>query len=417
MAFGAALETVDDWPQEGSMGREVMRGILFPCVISLVIVLVACTPAGPPVTTPSPPPSPSPTITTTETLLPSTAVGFPTAAFAAVSDGPVAADMAAKLQATLTDLADGAGVSATIMSTEGTWSGATGKADGFRDVSVDDQFAIASITKSVVAAQVMQLIEAGDLALDDAAADHLPPDLAFDANGATIRQLLGHRGGLPGYDPALFDPGTQESPSSDRRRAWTLREMLAMVLPDRRPAGASFEYTNTDYLVLGLVIEHVRGRPISQVLRQGVLGIDGVGRLIYQPGEMPTAPMAMPFGGSTDTLEEGGGFLPSLAAASSDGPAASMASDSPSLAHWWRAFCAGEIVSQASLTEMTTMHDEYGLGLYNPDPPGTVGHGGTHIGYTSLAGCLPSRGAVVAVLSNSDLDVSAVAGPLLDAMG
>jgi hypothetical protein len=39
-----------------------------------------------------------------------------------------------------------------------------------------------------------------------------------------------------------------------------------------------------------------------------------------------------------------------------------MASDAPSLARWWRALCAGEIVSQASLTEMSTFHDGYGLG-------------------------------------------------------
>lgn len=113
----------------------------------------------------------------------------------------------------------------------------------------------------------------------------------------------------------------------------------------------------------------------------------------------------MPYGKSTAILEKGGGFLPSLGL-TSDGPAASMASDSPSLARWWRAFCAGEIVSQASLTEMTTMHDGYGLGLYEPDPPGTVGHDGEHEGYVSLAGCLPEDGTVVVVLSNDVVDLS-----------
>jgi D-alanyl-D-alanine carboxypeptidase len=267
----------------------------------------------------------------------------------------------------------------------------------------------------VIAAQVMQMVEAGELALDDLAADHLPPDLDFDTNGATIRQLLGHRSGLPGYDPALFNPALQESPSTDRKRVWTPAEMLELVIADRAPAGDAFHYTNTNYLLLGLVIEQVRGRPVAEVLRDGVLSIDGVERLIYQPDEVPTEPMAMPDGKSTAVLEEGGGYLPSLAGATSDGPAAAMASDSPSLAHWWRAFCAGEIVSQASLTEMTTMHDGYGLGLYEPDPPGTVGHGGEHVGYVSLAGCLPEHGAVVVVLSNQLVDISAVAGRLVDA--
>ncbi len=102
------------------------------------------------------------------------------------------------------------------MSAHGTWSGATGKADGVRDVTVDDQFAIASITKSMVAAQVMQLVEAGELGLDDPAADHLPPDLDFDTNGATIRHLLGHRSGIPDYAPTV-DPSTPIRFGSGRR--------------------------------------------------------------------------------------------------------------------------------------------------------------------------------------------------------
>jgi D-alanyl-D-alanine carboxypeptidase len=297
------------------------------------------------------------------------------------------------------------------MSAHGTWSGVTGKADGVRDLTVDDQFAIASTTKALVAAQVMRLVEAGELGLDDLAAGHLPSDLDFDTNGATIRHLLGQRSGildyLPTVDPQLI---------ADPLRLWTPAELLAEVPADRTSAGERFEYGNTNYVLLGLVIEEVTGRRVVDVLRDGVLGIDGVERLIYQPDEIPTEPMAMPFGKSTDVLEEGGGYLPSLAGASVDGAAAAMASDSPALARWWRAFCAGEIVSEGSLTEMTTMHDGYGLGLYQPDPPGTVGHGGEHVGYVSLAGCLPEDGVVVAVLSNSTADLSAIAGPLVRAL-
>jgi D-alanyl-D-alanine carboxypeptidase len=104
------------------------------------------------------------------------AVSFPTAAFY-IREDPVSEQVAAEFQAALSDMAGKGGMSATVMSPDGTWSGAAGKADGVRDVRVDDQFAIASVTKSVVAAQVMQMVEAGELALDDPAADHLPPEL------------------------------------------------------------------------------------------------------------------------------------------------------------------------------------------------------------------------------------------------
>ncbi len=170
------------------------------------------------------------------------------------------------------------------------------------------------------------------------------------------------------------------------------------------------------------MIEHVRGRPLVDVLRDGVLRVDGTERLIYQPDEAPTDPMAMPRGESRAALEAGGGYLPSLSDASSAGPAGAIASDSISLARWWRAFCAGEIVSEAALTEMSTFvggPTGYGLGLFNPADPYAVavGHLGGNFGYVSWAGCLPEDGSVVVVLSNREFDdISGMARPLVDAV-
>ena len=368
-----------------------MRQVLRVCVAFLVVGCGAASPSGVP--TPSATgdrlATPSPT---------STAAPFPTEAFATITEAPVPADLAAELQSILEDLAGGAGASATVMSAQGTWSGATGKADGVREVTVNDQFSIASITKSVTAAQVMQLVEAGELGLDDPVADHLPSDLDFDTNGATIRDLLSHRSGIPDYADTV-------DLSADPLRFWTPAEVLAAIPAVRTTAGEAYAYGNTDYLLLGLVIEEVTGRPMAKVLRDGVLGIDGVGRLIYQPDDIPTQPIAIENSQSTDWLEANGGFLPSLAL-TSDGAAAAMASDAVSLGRWWRALCAGEIVSQASLTEMTTMHDGDGLGLSDVElPQGTVGHAGADSGGNAMAGCLPERGVVVAALANRAWDV------------
>jgi len=171
--------------------------------VALVVTLAACssTPGrnerSPSVGSTVTPPASSPVVAPS-TAAAAPAAPFPIEAFAAISEDPATEELAAKFKA-LHDVADGGGVSATVMTAEGTWSGTTGTADGVRDLQVDDQFAIASITKSVVAAQVMLMVEAGELALDDLAADHLPGDLEFDTNGATIRHLLGHRSGLPDY--------------------------------------------------------------------------------------------------------------------------------------------------------------------------------------------------------------------------
>ncbi len=91
--------------------------------------------------------------------------------------------------------------------------------------------------------------------------------------------------------------------------------MLATVAPERGPVGQAWEYIGTNYVLLGLIIEHVTGRPLAEVLRDGVLDGDGYERLIYQPDERPTEPMAMPHGAPADTFDEIGGYLPSLATA------------------------------------------------------------------------------------------------------
>lgn len=340
------------------------------------------------------------------TLFPSPTVGFPTAAFANISLDPVTEQTAARFQAILTDMAAGAGIAATVMTAEGTWSGTFGKADDVRDVVVDSQFGIGSVTKSVIAAQVMQLVEAGELSLDDPATEHLPADFAFDTNGATIRQLLDMRSGIPDW----YGEAMQAEVAKNRTRVWKPADVLALVDPARRPAGGAFEYADTNYNLLGLVIEHVRQQPLVDVLHDGVLRVEGTERLIYQPDEVPTDPMAMPLGESRDALEKGGGYLPSLSDASSAGPAGSIASDSISLARWWRAFCAGEIVSDASLTEMSTFVgglDGYGLGLFNvADPWGVgIGHTGGNFGYSAWAGCMPGdHSVVVVVLANRWVD-------------
>jgi D-alanyl-D-alanine carboxypeptidase len=365
-----------------------MRKVL---VAAVALLAVGCGSAGTPGAASAPLPAPT-------TSPDPTAAAFPTEAFAAIREDPVPSALAAELESTLSRLAGEAGISATVMSEQGTWSGATGKADGLRDVTVNDQFSIASITKAVTATQVMQLVEAGVLGLDDPVAEHLPSDLEFDANAATIRDLLSHRSGIPDYVDAV-------DLSADPLRVWTPAELLAAIPAQRTAAGAGSDYRNVNYLLLGVVIEEVTGRPLADVLRDGVLGVDDVERLIFQPDEVPTEPIAVENGRSMAWHESMGGFLPSLAL-TSDGAAAAMASDSVSLAHWWRAVCAGEIVSQSSLTQMMPTTDWYGLGIGDDwGIPGAVGHGGSDLGNNAMAGCLPEHGVAFAVLANRSAEV------------
>jgi D-alanyl-D-alanine carboxypeptidase len=396
--------------------------------ILVALVVIGCGAGSAPTAAPSRSTSPAPPIATARPTETSTSWIFPSEAFAAITETPASTELSESLQSALAmhDVSGEGGMSATVMTADGTWSGTIGKADGVRDVQVDDQFAVASITKSVVSAQVLLMAEAGELSLDDPVAGYLPADLQFDTNGATIRQLLGHRSGLPDSYDLLYPNGQP----ADFQRAWTPSEILALLPPDRTPPGSHFLYAETNYLVLQLAIEHVRGRPLVDVLRDGgSLSVDGIDRLIYQPEERPSEPIAMPYGVAQDELSTRGGYLPSLASVSGNHASGAIASDSVSLAWWWRALCAGEIVSQSSLTEMSTFQPAdniggYGLGMYNPavgyGP--AFGHTGELPGYFSWAACLPNEGAVIVVLTNHHPESGqfeyshGLARPLVDAL-
>jgi D-alanyl-D-alanine carboxypeptidase len=281
---------------------------------------------------------------------------------------------------------------------------------------------IGSITKTLVAAQVMRLVEAGQLRLEDLAADRLPPDLGFDTNAATIEDLLSMRSGIPEYF-ALDDEAFLRVLTRDRLHVFTTEEKLSTVAPGRAPAGQDreWEYIGTNYLLLGLIIERVTGRSVAEALRAGVLAGDAYDRLIYQPDERPTAPMAMPAGASAKTFDGGGGYLPSLANATMFTTEGAMASDAQSLATWFRNLCAGQVVSQSSLDEMTDLvkRPEYGLGIwdrrteYGPSS-GALGHTGlVREGYRSAGFCFQDPGLVVVVLANAaEHDVETTAGRL-----
>ena len=343
------------------------------------------------------------------------AAGFPTAVFAGIGEQPVSDELAAELQDVLDTSADGHGLTAALITPEGTWSGATGFATEDRAMTPDDQMAIASITKTIVAAQVMQLVEAAELTLDDLAADRLPSALDFDTNGARIIDLLSMRTGIPQW---IID---FEALTNEPSHVWTVEEKLATVGPERGPVGQDWEYVGTNYLLLGLIIEQVAGRPVSQVLRSGVLAGDEYERLIYQPDERPTDPVAMTVepGAAAETFKNGGGYLPSLAMATMFASDGGMASDSMSLARWFTALCGGEVVSPASVDRMTDFDARpgYGLGIMDRSgdywsDSGALGHKGSS---TTVALCFQNPASVVVVLANAEHDVDRTAGDLVRA--
>src|SRR5512132_2189143 len=125
-------------------------------------------------------------------------------------------------------------------------------------------YRIASVTKTLVATVVLQLAGAGKVSLEDSVERWLP---GLVPNGAAIslRMLLKHTGGL--YDIA-DDPTLLAEFAANPTRQWTPREVLRFALshPPLFPPGSSYAYSNTGYVLLGLVIEAVTGKPLDHVL-------------------------------------------------------------------------------------------------------------------------------------------------------
>jgi D-alanyl-D-alanine carboxypeptidase len=159
------------------------------------------------------------------------------------------------------------------------WSGAAGIARGNMPMTSDTPIYIASITKLYTATAVMLLVEKGSLSLDDPMAKYLPGELIngihvykgkdYSAR-VTIRELLSHTSGIPDYYSDKAPDGKNlfelfiESPD----RSWTVDETIARARNDLKPKflpGTDTAYSDTNYQLLGKVIEAATGRPLDVV--------------------------------------------------------------------------------------------------------------------------------------------------------
>jgi D-alanyl-D-alanine carboxypeptidase len=359
-------------------------------VLRTVMVAMAALIAG--CASPEPPTSAEPTSevgagTTTQSppLHPSSPIAG-VGDFPEFPQGHLPEPVAASLQAVLDDAVEQGTfrglTAAVIVADSGSWSGAAGDDLQGEPLTPDAQLLTASVGKTVTAGQVLRLVEEGKLDLDDPAADHLPPEVRFfDANGATIRDVLGMRSGIadpPGYIE-LVDMGS------------TPAELLKRVPEPFFPAGSEVEYANINYILLGMIIEHVTGQSLWEALRSGVLDRPGLDRLAYR--------------------EKG--------ALAADGWR--IESDPASLARWGYELYGGFVVSDASLRQMTDFQGEYyALGTVSfSDDFGVpaIGHGGQEPSNATMLVAFPQTDVVVAVQAHIDYlaQVVTVVGALKDA--
>ncbi|HEU4948596.1 MAG TPA: serine hydrolase domain-containing protein [Kribbella sp.] len=167
------------------------------------------------------------------------------------------------------------GALAEVRDEHGVWRGTSGVAElgTTRPVPVHGRFRVGSITKTFTATVVLQLVNEGRLRLDDTVETWLP-GVVPDGHRITVRHLLNHTSGLYDYRLTLPLPPKPEF-LENRWRTWTAAELAQRAVanpPTFEAPGSAFAYSNTNYILLGQIVEEVTGQSYSEEIERRVIG-------------------------------------------------------------------------------------------------------------------------------------------------
>lgn len=319
---------------------------------------------------------------------------------AATTTGDDRAAARARLDERLEELTAAGAVGAVAHSRGATgraWNGAAGvrTIDAARPARPGDTARVASVTKAMVAVLALQEVDRKRWSLDTTV-DDVWPGLLPGRGDVTLEQLLSHRSGLPEYlFPLLGDAqtGTElvDALTPDRTDRQLVRAGLSQ--PWLFEPGTSFSYSNTNYVVVGLMLQRATHRSVASLLEQRVFRPAGMrsarfpstGRTFAGPAHVGDyAVLERPYlldGTSSSVFSSAGAVVASAA----------------DIGSFYRSLLAGRLVSKRSLAQMltprTTEPLAYGLGVYRatdpcPDAsgqPGTLyGHDGASFGTITL---------------------------------
>lgn len=300
---------------------------------------------------------------------------------------------------------------------QGMWMAARGVSN--RAVGIPmvphDRVRVASVSKMFVAVVILKLAEEGVLSLDDTVEQWMP---LLVPNGAqiTIRQLLNHTSGIYDY----LDNYIVSAYVRDRARIWSVHELVTygVTRPTYFAPGepGRWAYSNTNYLLLGMIIEHATGTSVAQQVRWRILDPLGMHNTFFEPYEPVPGGVVRGYLGSDDSTD----INMSVAWA-----AGGMASTVEDLGRFAQALFEGRLLNPEPLAIMHEFvgangawgqpHINYGLGLmqnvlpagHGPDGQprhfslGLVrGHTGALAGYRTSLWYMPETGVTIVVAAN-----------------
>jgi D-alanyl-D-alanine carboxypeptidase len=254
----------------------------------------------------------------------------------------------------------------------GTVSVGTGDVATQAPIDPQGQFRIGSITKNFTAVLTLQLVAHHQVDLDAPAVDYLPDGVLPADSPITVRQLLDHTSGLYDYSndlPGILVGDTVTGYQQWRYNTYNPADLVADALThgSQFTPGSQYQYSNTNFVVLGMLVEHVTGQPYATVLNERILQPLG---LTHTRFIVPRTDIGGPhaIGYLTQDDRSKPLFDATEQTASWIWTAGAAISSTADLNRYWRALTAGELLPPAQLAEMETMNpvdatSAYGLGM------------------------------------------------------
>jgi len=270
-----------------------------------------------------------------------------------------------------------------------------------RPMSEDDHFRIGSNTKTLVGTAVLILVDEGKVRLDTPIATYLPEYNIPNGNRITVRMLGNMTSGLFDYasDPAFFDPLLA---SSGYSYAYTPGELLAVSfrhVPNFEP-GAMWDYCNTNFVLLGLLLEKVTGKPAKQVIQEKVIQPMGLTHTYWPDAGAQTAPYTHGYTSYFGNTVDATNWNPSWA-----DTAGILISTFADMKIWAKAVAEGTLLSkqmQAERFKWGADNVHYGFGVTLAWS--WIGHAGTIFGYNSHVLYNAEKKITYIVLVNTETD-------------
>ncbi|WP_206184627.1 serine hydrolase domain-containing protein [Thermoactinospora rubra] len=315
-------------------------------------------------------------------------------------------EVAARLDSAIREVMREAAVPGVIAGLSAPGKGSYERAFGVADkatrapMKTDLYMRIGSVTKTFTVTALLELVDQDKVGLDDPIGEYV--DGVPNGDRITLRHLADMRSGLVNYTD---DEAFSKAFLADPNRPFTPQELLSYSFkhPVRFQPGERFQYSNTNTILLGLVVEKASGMPLHEFVHRKVTEPAGLRHTVFPADASIPVPHVHGYTRQTASgaIEDATYWNPSWAWA-----AGAMISGLPDLRTWARVLATGTLLTPKTQAErlkmdMTSLPGAgYGLGVFNVQ--GWIGHNGSLPGYQSLVLYLPEERATLVVLANTD---------------